>query len=47
MGVPQDDWVDIQPFDEFSVENAANRKHSRGRRLLRVDRENPRFSESK
>lgn len=45
MGVPQDDWVDVQPFDEFSFENAANRKHSRGRRLLRVDQENPRFSE--
>ncbi|KAL4075066.1 hypothetical protein V8B97DRAFT_1949297 [Scleroderma yunnanense] len=42
---PQDDWVDIPPLDEFCVDKTENRKNGRRNRLLRVDRENPRFSE--
>ncbi|KAI6125097.1 ADP-ribosylation [Pisolithus croceorrhizus] len=46
MGIhPQDDWVDVPPLDEFSLSNAANSVHGRKNRLLRIDRENPRFSE--
>lgn len=46
MGIlPQDDWVDVPPLDEFSLDNAANSVHGRKNRLLRIDRENHRFSE--
>lgn len=46
MGVhSQDDWVDVPPLDEFSLENAANAVRGRNRRLLCIDRENRRFSE--
>lgn len=46
MGVRgQDDWVDVPPLDEFSLDNSANSVHGRRNRLLHIDRENRRFSE--
>ncbi|KAI5998852.1 ADP-ribosylation [Pisolithus albus] len=46
MGIlPQDDWVDVPPLDEFSLDNAANSVHGRKNRLLLINRENHRFSE--
>ncbi|KIK96581.1 hypothetical protein PAXRUDRAFT_297439 [Paxillus rubicundulus Ve08.2h10] len=41
----QDEWVKLAHPDEFSVDNPANAPDGRRNRLVRLDRDSPRFSE--
>lgn len=41
----QDGWVNIPPFDEFSVNHSANSADGRRHRLLYVEEKSPRFAE--
>lgn len=41
----KDGWVKLTPPDEFSLDNPANTSNGRRNRLVRLDRDNPRFAE--
>ena len=41
----KDEWVKLVPPDEFSLDNPVNTSKGRRNRLVRLDRDNPRFAE--